>query len=656
MFTVVIAEQEHLNSIREYELFLQPFLDNPNIAFCAWQKDAPTLEDAVPELNDAVSRHEKWRLIVVCDEEGLTYKNPFDLARYEDPAQPADMDDDAYRSFRREKRVEAYTRSAERPLVRLMTWLCKQPLVTDGSSLAYELDPEFGEYILQARVKEGLRGRILGDQQLQITLPSEIFCLAKRCYEREEQDIREAWEEKPHSHPSRFCDWNLYFDKQRFLVFDILPKNHRNFPFDYIRFLTSLMLLASHDVPMGAMKPHGLYELETVHDEQALSRVLSRYDAMLSATEEKIRGQVVKLQSQVLPRLSDEDAETIFRARVNIPVSAVKSFDYSTLYVPGEGIGMAADCPENEADRWDSGYRSSQTALGKLMKLPRRILRRTTSELHRINKADLEQASRLNPFQLEDIRNFVEEEELKMVATVTGDFNDTQRYNDAMEEQNRNLTRILSRRAGRNWILGLGIAALLCYLAGFLPLLLGGVSQGEGMKWLAVMSLCGTGILALAALITLLIQRHILRKAYSGFNGTMHDIVLDVEGGLKEYSQYLSHACNVMRGNSVLEFCENAEAPHASKVRILKKHEMDVHCVRAELQDTFGQFLNTEAVGPEPVACYPYDFCRPTEYVYAIPFREGMRGKIDFFQKGNLVSVPVDFIKSVSIRREALYD
>lgn len=653
MFTVVIAEQEHLNSIREYELFLKPFLDNRNIAFCTWQKDAATLEDAVPELNDTVMRHEHWRLIVVCDEDGLYDKNPFDLARYEDPVQPRDMDDDAYRAFRREKRVQAYTNSAERPLVRLMTWLCKAPLVTDGSALAIELDPEFGEYMVQARIKEGLRSKILGEQELQITLPDEILCLARRCYQREEQDIREAWEERAHSHPSRFCDWNLYFDKQRFLVFDILPKNHRNYPFDYIRFLNSLMLLAANEIPMGALKPHALYELETVHDEQALRLVLSRYDAMLSATEEKIRAQVLKLQGEVLPRLSDEDAETIFRARMNIPVSAVKSFDYSTLYIPGDGIGLAADCPENEMDRWDSAYRVSQTNLGKLMKLPRRILRRTTSELHRINRADLTQASRLNEFQLEDIRNFVEEEELKMVATETGDFNNTQRYTDAMEQQNKKLSDILSRRVGRNWIIGLGVAALLCYLAGFLPLLSG---AAVGRKWCALMMGCGSGVLAVAALLTLLLQWYRVRRAYSNFNGAVRGIIQDVEGGLKDYSQYLSHACNVMRGNSVLEYCENAEAPHASKIRILKKHEMDVRCVRAELQETFGQFLDRSLAEAEGVGSYSYDFCRPTEYVYPIPFREGMGAKIDFFQKGNLVEVPVDFIKSVNIRREALYD
>ena len=655
MFTVVIAEQYHLDRIVEHELFLKPFLEKPSIAFCPWQKDGQTLDEAVPGLNDAVCRHEHWRLIVVCDDVGMTRKNPFDLACYEDPEQPRDMDDAEYRGIRRRARLDAYAESAQRPLVKLMTWLCKQPLVTDSVNHAEDLDPEFGEYLVQARSKEALRKEILGDQKLQITLPDEILCLAQRCYEREEQDIREAWTEMPNSHPSRFCDWNLYFDKQRFLVFDILPRNHRNYPFDYIRFLNSMMLLAVNETPMGALKPHALYELEPVHDEQALRRVLSRYDAMLACTEEKIRAQVVKLQGTVLPRLSDEDARTIFLSRMNIPVSAVTSFDYSDLYVPGEGLGLAADCPVDESDRWDSDYSGVHTSLGKLMKLPRRILRRTTSELHRINKADLAQASRLNEFQLEDIRSFVEEEELKMVALATGDFNDTQRYYDSMEKQNKNLSGILSRRVGRNWILGLGGFALVCYLMGFVPMLLGEKPEGNGLYWCAGLVLAGLGIVALMAIITLLIQRWKVRKAYSDFNGTMRSIIQDVEGGLKEYSQYLSHACNVMRGNSVLEYCDNAEPPYASTLRILKKHELDVRCVRAELQETFGAFLDSTLV-QEQVSCYPYDFCRPTEYVYPIPFKEGMGAKIDFLQKGNLVEVPVDFIKSVRIRREALYD
>ena len=59
MFTVVISEQEHLESIREYRNFLAPFLKNDQLVFCRWRPDGQTLTETVPELYDQVARHER---------------------------------------------------------------------------------------------------------------------------------------------------------------------------------------------------------------------------------------------------------------------------------------------------------------------------------------------------------------------------------------------------------------------------------------------------------------------------------------------------------------------------------------------------------------------------------------------------------------------
>jgi hypothetical protein len=48
VFTVVISEQVHLDSIKEYGAFLKPFLKNSNIAFCQWNPEGRTLQEAVP--------------------------------------------------------------------------------------------------------------------------------------------------------------------------------------------------------------------------------------------------------------------------------------------------------------------------------------------------------------------------------------------------------------------------------------------------------------------------------------------------------------------------------------------------------------------------------------------------------------------------------
>ena len=70
----------------------------------------------------------------------------------------------------------------------------------------------------------------------------------------------------------RFPDWNLYFDKMRYLVFDLPPENYQEaYPFDYLRLLSSLMLLAGQEIPGGCLRPGRLYRLECENDDAALT-------------------------------------------------------------------------------------------------------------------------------------------------------------------------------------------------------------------------------------------------------------------------------------------------------------------------------------------------------------------------------------------------
>lgn len=656
MFTVVLTEQEHLDSIGEYKTFLKPFLDNSNIAFCRWLPEGDSLVEAVPELYNTVSRHERWRLILVCDEEGLSKTNPFDLVDHKDPVRGEDMEEADYLALRRQARIESYTKAARKPMTRLMTWLCQPPLVTRGMNNAQDLDAEFAEYLAQTAAKEDLRAAIIGDSVPEVTLPAEVICLARRCCDREERDLQTSWSIRQSSQYSRFYDYNLYFDKMRYLVFDILPKNHRNYTIDYIRFLYAVMLLAQNETPMGALAPNRVYTLDCRNDEAALSRVLGAYDAKLAATQDKLRGEMHRVKTRVKPRLSDRDAEAIFCSKVTIPVTTVRDFDHSSLYVSTKGLGLSTDCPDSELVTWSSGYQASRRAMNRYLKTPRRAIKKATSDLRRLNRADLDEAARLNEFQIEDVTEYVDDEELKLMSTRTCDLYDMDRYVKTMEEQNKQVQNVIERRMTRKWTIALSIAALVCYLLGFVPMFLSNL-EAENGTWFSVLFVAGgLVVMALTAFVSLFFLRLPLRKAFSNYNGTMKTIINDVEGSLGNYSKYLSHACNIMRGNSVLNFCSETEDPDIAKLHILKKHELDVQAVREELREIFGIFLPKGQPDTEGLEVYSFDFYRPVDYDYAIPFATDRKRRIEFLQKGNLVEVPVDFVKSMSIRREELYD
>ena len=95
MFTVVVAEKEHIDSIREYEVFLKPFIDDAHVEFCEWRPEEDTLADSVPHLVETVARERDWRAVVLCDTVGMERKNPFNRVEFTPPVFiPLDSEDE----------------------------------------------------------------------------------------------------------------------------------------------------------------------------------------------------------------------------------------------------------------------------------------------------------------------------------------------------------------------------------------------------------------------------------------------------------------------------------------------------------------------------------------------------------------------------------
>jgi hypothetical protein len=448
----------------------------------------------------------------------------------------------------------------------------------------------------------------------------------------------------------------MYFDKMRYLIFDILPWNHRNYIFDYIRFLYTVMVLAENDVPMGALNPNRVYVMNCRNDESALTRLLGRYDAKLAATQDYIRLQMEKLENVVYPRLTDRDADAIFSTGKNVPISTTRDFDMDALYVSNRKIGLAADCPESEESVWANGYRESRKALMEYLRIPKRALKRATSDLRRMNTVDLEKAAGLNPFQLEDIEDNIRDQERRMNELKLCNLYDMDAYLQKMEEQNKKVEAVLKKRMTKKWTIILGLLALATYLIGFIPMFVSNIKAENGTLFSFFFVAAGAVVMALVGLGVLVYLKGPVRQAFGRYNAIMKSVVNDVEGSMANYSAYLSYSGNVMRGNAVLNYCRKLESPEDAKMRILKKHEMDICAVREELREIFGVFMPTEETETDVSDHYSYDFSRAMDFEYPIPFEKGLRKSIEFMQKGNTVEVPVDFVQQVTIRRENLYD
>lgn len=699
MFTVIIAQQEVIDSIEEYHIFLSPFTEKSKVKFCAWDTECTSdlLTDMVPDLIDTVGSVREWRALVICDERGLNRKNPFDLVEYQRPKRkivPREKPNiseleplEDYLARVQEQKFQAYDEARKQPLVRLMAYLCRMPIVspmeeeeaplnrgTNGIPAAHKENPpdyddyrsesarrealEFQEYSAEGARREELLGGITGDTPLEIATPTEVLCIARRTWEVSEYEINQAWTPHLELQYSEFYDWNLYFDKMRYLIFDLLPRNNKNYTSDYIRFLYALLLLANHDIPSDSMQPNRVYCLNCENDDKALNHLMQQYDAKLAATAEMLSTRQHKLELKSKAHLTDREVEEIFFSNTAVPVVVSGNEADRSKFAVSVKPGLFTDTPDSEKYEWVRYYDTAKNELAHYLRQHPRALKRAAEDVHNLDQVDTERAPLLNSYQREDLAEHIGKEENAMVQVPTVNVGSAKDFLKKTDQANAAVQREIETRMTQHTALLLGGIALALMLLGFVPMLVGQIRNSAGNVLISIgimlISLLGLGVVGFGCLWVL---RSKLQARYRWFDRKMAEVVEEVDNALSLFSEYLSHACNVMRGFSVLNYCNEFEDPDTTQIHILKKHILDIQAARANLRESYGGFLGVQSREPdEQVTAYDYNFERAVDFSYPPPYTEAMKCEIEFMQPGTNIQIPVNFIKAITVKREELYD
>ncbi len=696
MFTVLIAEKEHIDSIRQKnKLFFEPFLENKELAFCYWNPLGQSLYDSVPELQDAVGRHKEWRAVVInnCVEDFLKQRNPFDIvddsamSSLGTPHLQPDFNESCdeweakwkehFAALTKEKEA-IYKDALEHPLQKLATWLCFRPedyILNDvqekqdvhdwamekigrddlKSSVRLEL-LERNQYKCELRMKENIRRDFVAGNYLNIAYPTEMHCIAIRTAENGFFDPDSYWNARNENEYSAFADRNMYFDRMRFMVFDLLPRTHRNFRNDYIRFLAFVLIFISNPVPGSAMQARRLYQLEMETDDTPLCTLVTSYDRKLASTYEVIENEIEKIRSEIPGELSDKAAEALFCTHKDVPVLLDDEYDSAKIFAKKD-YGLFFDTPENEFHKWNRDYHASKKELSYVVKQQARSVRKGVGQMHLSSEVSDVNISRLTPLQIDDIREFTDAAEDEMIMTAPSDLTDISRYTERMNHEARNIRKIINRRMTKKTGIILGAICLGLYLVCFLPFLL---ANGNNLKTLtpAIILTCAMMIaLAIIMCASLFFMRSSVREAVRSYNNTMHGIINEIRAPINKLSDFSSAFCNVRRGHAIQNYAKKNLDVYTKKIRIRKKHQEDIRKRRAYLaedyQDYFGDRSFCDDVMARP---YNYDFDQRTEYAYPAPFLAGDCRQIEFISGGNLVTVPSSYVTRILVRMEGIYD
>ena len=696
MFTVLIAEKEHIDAIRQgNKLFFEPFLENEELAFCYWDPEGQNLQDSVPGLLDAVGRIKEWRAVIInnCTDATSKTRNPFDVVdcsslyaltapdRQPEQGEPLERWEESwnayYDAFAAEK--EAVLKSAlERPFQRLCTWLCFKPedyvlnevqekqdvhdwamemLGRDDLKPSVKLElMERNQYKTELRMKENLRRAFVAGNYLNVAYPTEVHCISLRSAENNYFDPDAYWTIRQESEYSTFADRNMYFDRMRFMVFDILPKTHRNFRSDYIRFLATVLVFISNPVPGSAMQPRHLYLLETETDDAPLCALVTSYDRKLAATFEVIESEMEKIRSEIPGKLTDKAAEALFCTPQDVTVFLDESCDPDKVFAEKD-YGLFFDSPEDEFHKWGRDYRTSNAALTYIVKQQSRSIRKGVSQMHFSSEVSDINISRLTPFQIDDVREYTDAAEDEMIAAIPPDLADISQYTQRMSREGEKVRQEIGRRMTKKTTAILSAVCLGLCIVCFLPFLLSNVGTAQTVTTAIFLSLAMVVVLAVILLIALFFMRSSVVNAVKNYNNTAREVINDIQTSMKRVSRYLSASCNVRRGHAVQNYAAKNVDEYTRSLRIRRRHQEDIRKKRAYLAELYGDFFGDRFCCDETMSrAYEYDFDQKTEFAYPAPFLAGDCRQIEFISGGNLITVPSSYVTRILVRMEEIYE
>lgn len=696
MFTVLIAEKEHIDAIRQgNKLFFEPFLESKDLAFCYWNPAGQTLQEAVPGLLDEVGRKREWRAVVVnnCTVKSSKTRNPFDVVDYSEIAampmpdrQPMTGQDweeweDEWRTYYTalaEKKEAVYKEALDYPLQRLATWLCFRPedyihnevrekkdvhdwamelLGRDEIKPSAKLEiMERDQYKFEQRVKEKLRRNFLAGSCLNIAYPSEVHCITLRAAESNYFDPDTYWNIRQDSEYSAFTDRNMYFDRMRFMVFDLISPAHRNFRTEYIRFLATVLIFSSNPVPSSGMQARRLYYLEVDTDDTPLCTLVTSYDKKLAATSAVIDNEMEKIRSEIPDELTDKAAEALFCTPKDISVVLDESCDPEKVYADKD-YGLFFDEPQYENDKWAHDRQASEKALVYIAKQQARSVRKSVAQTHQASEISEVNISRLTPLQVDDIREYTDAAEDEMIESVPPDLTDISQYTDRLEQASENVKKVIGQRMTRKTTLILGGIGLGLYLICFLPFLFANGGTGSTVATAVILSAFMMLLVAAAMFVALIFLRGSVVKAVKSYNNTAKEVMQEIQSSLKRVSKYLGALCNVRRGHAVQNYAQKNMDEYTRSLRIRKKHQEDIRRKRAYLAEGYQDYFGDKSFCDETMARpYDYDFEQKTEYEYPAPFLAGDFRQIEFISSGNFVTVPSSYVTRILVRMEGIYE
>lgn len=528
-----------------------------------------------------------------------------------------------------------------------------------GNSVTY--DPGYWYALFENTKKAQLYKKMKSECNLKTTLPKEILCVALRVCNTYVNNSRVVWSDNSEAEYTGFVRYNLYNENIRFLVYDISDDYGKSEPMEILKFHMLLQILALYGNSSLSITKNKFFAVDLEYDKKEISRTIAKLIVRLKATATQINEEIYVLKSKKVPELDNSAARLIFETDVELPVQIDKEYDTRNLMAQYK-IGLSRNCPGEESPYWDSQYHNITKLFKRFLREPRRAIKKAcTVDFKESNKISDMRVISLNENQKEDILIKLEEEEFSMISTATSSIYNIDKYNEAIEKADKNIRRGIEQRMSRKKCIFAGLVAIIAYFVGFLPLIFGNLNNVKSFSFSWLLTGIVIAFFSVSGFIFLFVLKRRQVNRYKHFNYVMSGICSEIKDSLEKFSEYLSHACMVMREKSILKTADTKVTEDVRKIRILKynltKLEREIE-KNYKLLTAFSDEDAEQLLSNEEMSClmpFDYDYTEQGDFDYSF-FDCRETKDIEYMLKGHNVPVPMLCVEKITITREELYD
>lgn len=648
MYTVLIQSKKTSDSFQQFYPLISDAINAGKIGVCNWVETGTTVETAVPELYDIISRKRAWQAIIISTElEEMNCKHPTDVINPYEFLE--NMNDPGYRMENGE------IVNSEIDLIRLTHLLGGLP--APEPQFKREIRNEDGkvpkmEYSVLKDDRDGIKEaykRWNEKYSFQGTPPTEIILIKVRDVATSSDSFRRiqsSWQVHSEIDSSKFWKRNLYPHNCRFLVFDMERRGMMRQQKQLFKLWLSVLLLSINDTDPNVLQAHRLYLLDVDIDEKELKESFQK-------TINKVNKAKYQLEKSI-----KEDEEAKFRNDIPIPeytVGVPVSFqlpNVSDMIFDDKEFQLGRRTNDGDYSIWESYCEISNSEMKSVLQNVDRMLDHSALRMRQHCTYTESEVKTLNVYQEEDMRislNEVYEDILREQKALPVGISEIQ---ESVKKADKDVRELIGKRMTLKQAAAATFFSAFCLWITIVP----AVTREHARIGLGITLLVIIAVFPIIGLNILISQRQNLVSAAKRYQRILKSVFMELSDNATNYSEFLGSIASHIHGSSYLELMRKKKVKKDSSYFFKQKHLKTIEILISKLFLWGSAFHVDLDVNSVEVSDLFEEDNTIVNFDTLYSFESGKEYDVPLNESGIEVKSPFSYVKQLKIEREEIYD